>query len=310
MQAEKKNRESYYTVFLIFRKMNIEQSTMNTIATEAVATSVATPEGRSTSNGVVALRDVSAERISATSPPSNNFLASSATDMAPAVPGMPSAEKLNTAPIIGAPSLGSKEEMISSSISAPNESPAATSDNGAFSLAPSIISQASTLSSKQAAAFNPEATEPMRPDDINRSVNENDLKHEGYSSPSSSSTNEIDDDVYESSPMPAYIACIGASPQSIETIFTARKKELHFLSDIFRREHQSWLLEDELDSDDEDSNDDDDEDNNKDQDDNQHGFTEYSGRTNFVQRNGAYRKPHEIGPLLFAKTLDLDDGVI
>ena len=136
---------------------------MNTFAAEAVATNVSTREGRSTSNGAVALRDVSAERRSATSPPSNNFLATNTTDI-PA--GMPSAETLQAASNIRVPSSGRKEEIISFP-SAPIDTPAATSGNGAFSLAPSIISKASTLSSKQA-AFNPEATEPMLPDDIDR----------------------------------------------------------------------------------------------------------------------------------------------
>lgn len=35
----------------------------------------------------------------------------------------------------------------------------------------------------------------------------------------------------------------------------------------------------------------------------QRDYAEYNGRTNFVQRNGSYRKSHEIGPLVFAEKL-------
>ena len=288
-----------------FRKMNPQQPSTNTHARATEDVAGPTNAHRVSSSSVAALRDISAaERRSATSPPSNNFLASSATDMAPAVPGMPSAEKLNTAPIIRVPSLGSKEEIISSSISASNESYSARSGNGAFSLTPSIISKASTLSTKKG-QFSIEATETMRPDDMNSSTNENDLKHEAYSPSSSSSTNDIYE-IDESSQVPAYITYFTASLQSTETIFTPRRKELHFFSDMFRQEYRSWLLEDEFDSDDEDSNDD-----HHHQDDymyHQRCFTEYTGRTNFVQRNGGYRKSHEIGPLSFAETLDFDDA--
>lgn len=85
-------------------------------------------------------------------------------------------------------------------------------------------------------------------------------------------------------------------------------KELHFFSYVFSQDYERWLNDDD---EDEDSDEDDDE---SDDDDTQGeittGYTEYNGRTSFVQRNGSYRKSHEVGALLFAETLhaDLDDS--
>ena len=178
-------------------------------------------------------------------------------------------------------------------------------------LAPSVISKkASTLSShKDKFILRPdsiEATETMRPDDANTSINETDLKEEAEcSSPSSSSTSSANEfhETDGSSSVPAYITYnTPSAAKSTESIFSARKKELHFLAGSFCKYYQNWLLGDDLISDDEDS--DDDRDNYH-----QHGCVEHSGRTNFVRRNGAYRKSHEIGPLLFAViVLDLDDA--
>ena len=211
---------------------------------------------------------------------------------------MPSTEKYQAAPGVRPPSQASKEEIdVASSFSTPIEHLATTSSSDCtVSLAPSVISKASTLSSKSD-QFRIEAMETVHPDVTNTSINEDDLKREELSWSSSSSTNEI----CGSASVPTCITYVTASLQSTETIFTARKKELHFLSDVFHQDYQKLFLDDDFVSDDEDSD--------KDQYDYMYrrGYAEYSGRTSFVKRNGAYRKSHEIGPLLFAKTLDLDD---
>ena len=145
----------------------------------------------------------------------------------------------------------------------------------------------------------------MRPDDANTSIYETDLKEEAEcSSPSSSSTSSANEfhETDGSSSVPAYITYnTPSAAKSTESVFSARKKELHFLAGLFCKDYQNWLLGDDLISDDEDS--DEDRDNCH-----QHGCAEYSGRTSFAKRKGAYRKSHEIGPLLFAIiVLDLDD---
>ena len=255
----------------------------------------------------VPLREVSAESRRSTSP-LTGVLANAAA--AVAQPGrMPSTGILvhKNASSVRDPSLAPKEE-IPSSFPAPTEHLATRSSTYTFSLAPSVISKASTLSShKDKFILRPdgiEATETRRPDDANTSINETDVKEEAeYSSPSSSSTsvNEFHE-TDGSSSVPAYITYnTPSASKSTESVFFARRKELHFLAGLFCKDYQNWLLDDDLISDDDDS--DEDQDNYH-----QHGCVENSGRTNFVKRNGAYRKSHEIGPLLFAIiVLDLDD---
>ena len=77
------------------------------------------------------------------------------------------------------------------------------------------------------------------------------------------------------------------------------------MSDIFRQDYHSWLLDD-VNSDDDDDEDEDD--------DFQPltttcaiGQTEHAGRTNFNEHSGGYRKSHEIGAFLFAHTIDFSD---
>lgn len=268
--------------------MNLQQPTTNMHAAGGVANNahrVSTSADRF--SGAVPLREVSVERKRSTSPLT-------------AQPGcVPSNEKYQDASSVRAPSLAPKKE-IASSFSTPTGHLATTSSGDrTVSLAPSVISKASTLSS-QKGKFN------LRPDDIKKTETvrpditntRNDLKRKELSSSSSSSTNEV----YAtdgSASVPTCITYVTASLQSTETIFTARKKELHFSSDVFRQDYQKWLLDDDSISDDDDSD--------EDQDNYQHDYTEYSGRTNFVKRNGAFRKSHEIGPLSFACILDLDD---
>ena len=154
----------------------------------------------------------------------------------------------------------------------------------------------------------------MRPDDAHTSINETDLREEAkYSSPSSSSTSTNEFHETDGSlSVPAYIAYTTPSAaKSTESIFAARRNELHFFSGVFRQYYQDLFQgdDDDLISDDDDDLISDDEDSDEDRDNyHQHGCVEYSGRTSFVKRKGAYRKSHEIGPLLFANTLDLDDA--
>ena len=127
------------------------------------------------------------------------------------------------------------------------------------------------------------------------SINENDSSSSSTSSSISNNTNDDINENDDSSSLPAYVT---TSVQSTSTVFTPRKKELHFLSDIFRQDYQSWLNGD----------DDEDSDEESDKEDgsievSSRAFAEHSGRTNFDERNGSYRSSHEASALSFALTL-------
>ena len=90
-----------------------------------------------------------------------------------------------------------------------------------------------------------------------------------------------------------------ATPPRTESIFTARQRELHFLSDQFRQDYQSWFQDDDTD---------DDTDNESHAPDAAAGDrAEFTGSTNFVKRRGSYCLSHEKGALHFAQSLDIDD---
>ena len=192
------------------------------------------------------------------------------------------------------PSPAPSKELLSPLVAQIMESSTSMDSGGgssSFSLAPSIVSKASTLSAHSLS---------IKRDKISNaeaacvSTNEN----ASAASISNSHGNEIDDNDGPSS-VPGYITAT-STVLSAETIFTPRKKELHFFSNVFRRDFERWLNDDD---EDEDSDEDDDSDM---QDEIIPGHTEFVGRTSFVQRNGSYRKSHEMGALLFAETLHAD----
>ena len=223
-------------------------------------------------------------------PPSDQALAAAVSNMPhDIVQGLNSTEKLqeaNTAASsIPKPSPPLSKAVLSSPLVAPMDSSTGLGGGSSnFFLAPSIISKVSSLSTKG--------------DEINN-VEAACVSADGNDSTSSISTsNEIGSN--DGSSVPGYIT---ATIRSTETIFIPRKKELHFFSHEFSQDYERWPNDDD---EDEDSDDDDD----RQDDEITTGYTEYNGRTSFVQRNGSYRKSHEMGALLFAETLhaDLDDS--
>jgi len=97
--------------------------------------------------------------------------------------------------------------------------------------------------------------------------------------------NEVDVDAAQetssSNGLPSHAA---TSPLHSESIYTARKRELHFLSKQFLQDYQSWFQDD-----------DDEEDQTDDENhapvaaSSYHDRIEYNETTNFVKRRGSYR---------------------
>ena len=181
----------------------------------------------------------------------------------------------------------SSADMASCDHLSPSVDSSAAAGSCCVSLSASILSKASTLITTKKDDVNNETT--------NETINEHDHM-------SSSVKSEIDEE--EDSSVPAYVA---ASSQPAGTIFAVRKKELHFLSDTFFQQCQSWLQDDNsvLSSDDDQSDMEED----QDEDDWQMGPStdginvEYAGRTNFNPSNDRYRKSQEMSALSFAETL-------
>lgn len=211
-------------------------------------------------------------------------------------------KELEAAPAIRCPPLTPSQETPS-----PPSAPVSATGGGSRSSHGSIISKASTILSNKTNEIDGSATETMPLHSPPDAINENDSLASSSSTSSSTSNNKSEiNENDDSSSLPAYVT---TSVQSTGTVFTPRKKELHYFSDIFRQDYQSWLNDD-----DEDSDDSDDDDNDNDSDDDggsfevsSRGYTEYTGRTNFDERNGSCRLSHEASALSFALTLDLDD---
>ena len=236
----------------------------------------------------VARRNVVAERSgtrTSRSPSPTNILDAATTNL-----GLDSKEALEAAPAIRSLSLRPSQKTPSH----PSAQVSAAGD------ASSIVSKASSiLSTKTDEIDVSAATTLARPRHApGYSINENDSSSSSTSSSTSSTTNDTNEND-ESSSLPAYVT---TSVQPTSTVFTPRKRELHFLSDIFRQDYQSWLND--L-NDDSDGDDDDDDDGSLEV--SSRGYTEYTGRTNFDERNGSYRLSHEASALSFALTLDFDD---
>jgi len=119
--------------------------------------------------------------------------------------------------------------------------------------------------------------------------------------------NELDVDAAQGTSSSNGLLSYAANPPlHSESIYTVRKKELHFFSNEFLQNYQSWFQDDEDEEDNEDEEDDTDDESqapvpaSSDR-------AEFPGSTNFAQRRGSYRTSHEKGVLDFAKSLDIDD---
>mmetsp|Transcript_471 Transcript_471/g.1417 ORF Transcript_471/g.1417 Transcript_471/m.1417 type:complete len:248 (-) Transcript_471:110-853(-) len=141
--------------------------------------------------------------------------------------------------------------------------------------APSVISKSSALLS---AAKNDEAS----------------TSGDGGNIPSDQ---QGDDAISKNDSIPAYI--VTAMRPSPATIFTPRKRELHFLSGQFRRDVESWIRLDDSDSDDDDETDEEGEEDTPAATD-ASDAAQYTGSLHLEARRDSYRKSHEKGALVFA----------
>mmetsp|Transcript_472 Transcript_472/g.1420 ORF Transcript_472/g.1420 Transcript_472/m.1420 type:complete len:240 (-) Transcript_472:110-829(-) len=103
--------------------------------------------------------------------------------------------------------------------------------------------------------------------------------------------------ISENDSVPVYI--VTETRPSSATIFTPRKRELHFLSGQFRQDVESWMLLDDSDSD----SDDDEADGEGEGGGGDTLAVNYTGTLNLQARHDGYRKSHEKGALVFASDL-------